>query len=249
MNIAFYSATTGMIAQQEGMNIYSNNIANVNTVGYKSMRPSFADCIYTDQRATEEDWDTGHGQFINKTDLMWEESSLTETGQALDYALVGSGFFMVLDNHGDTYLTRDGSFQITEIDDHWELVNGNGDFVLDYEGNHIIVPFETATDNDGNEYETTNIDYSALTDAIGVYNVANNWGLDQADSSHFKITERSGEPVADTAAVKKEYYLEMSGVDIATEMVHVIETQRSYQLNAKIIQAADEFQQIANNLR
>lgn len=249
MNIAFYSATTGMIAQQEGMNIYANNIANVNTVGYKPLRPSFADCIYTDQRATEQEWDTGHGQFINKTDFMWEESGLVSTEQPLDFALTGSGFFMVLDSRSNTYLTRDGSFQISQIDDHWELVNANGDFVLDGEGRHITVPFIQETDEDGNLLDTQTIDYNTLMDRIGVYNVPNNWGLEQADSNHFVITARSGAPVADPTADIRQYYLEQSAVDLASEMVHVIETQRSYQLNAKIIQAADEFQQIANNLR
>lgn len=269
MNIAFYTGAAGMITQQDGLNIYSNNIANVNTVGYKALRPSFADCIYTVQRETEEDWQTGHGAYVNKTDFMWEEGGFNETGQPLDYALPNSDFFMVLDSRGNTYLTRDGSFNITQIDDHWELVNGNGDFVLDYEGNHITVPFETeekqqpvlgedgshVLDDDGNEtYETVeaatnNIDYGALTDMIGVYSVPNNWGLDQASANHFNVTARSGEPAANPDSKKLRTYLEMSTVDLASDMVHIIESQRAYQLNARIVQTADEMQSIANNLR
>ena len=251
MNIAFYSASTGMIAQQEGMDVTANNISNVNTVGFKALRPSFADCIYTEQRATEPEWDTGHGQFLNKTDFMWEQGGFVSTEQPLDYALGGDGFFMVRDYNGTDYLTRDGSFQISYIVDHWELVNGNGEFVLDYEGNHITVPFETYVDDEGNEVVTTTIDYAALTDMIGVYNVENNWGLDQDRNNHLVATERSGMPVADAdrETDKIEYYLEMSSVDFATEIVHVIESQRSYQMNARIVQIADEMQQIANNLR
>ena len=249
MNIAFYSARTGMIAQQGGMDVTANNIANVNTVGYKALRPSFADCIYTEQRATEPEWDTGHGQFLNKTDYMWDQGGFYNTDQPLDYALGNDGFFMVRDYMGRDYLTRDGSFQISNVGDHWELVNGNGDFVLDYDGNHITVPFVTKVDNDGNEVVTTEIDYDALTDMIGVFNVANNWGLDQDRNNHFVATDRSGMPVADRDADKIEYYLENSTVDFATEIVHVIESQRSYQMNARIVQTADEMQQIANNLR
>ena len=250
MNIAFYSARTGMIAQQDGMNVIANNISNVNTVGFKALRPSFAECIYTEQRATEPEWDTGHGQYLNKTDFMWEQGGFYNTDNPLHYALGGDGFFMVRDYNGNEYLTRDGSFQITNVGDHWELVNASGDFVLDYEGNHITVPFETApADENGNEAETTNINYEALTEMIGVYNVANNWGLDQDRNNHFRVTPRSGEPVADRAADKIEYYLELSTVDFATEIVHVIESQRSYQMNARIVQTADEMQQIANNLR
>lgn len=249
MNIAFYSAATGMIAQQQGMDIYSNNVANINTVGYKALRPSFADCIYTDQRATEPEWDTGHGQYVNKTDFMWEEGVFTTTDQPLDYALPNSDFFQVLDRDGNTYLTRDGSFEISQIGDHWELVNGNGEFVLDYEGNHITVPFETTQDADGNEVVTNEIDYNALNAMIGVFSVPNNWGLEQASDNHFQVTAASGDPVANENSDKVQFALERSSVDLATEMVHIIETQRSYQLNAKIVQTADELQQIANNLR
>lgn len=249
MNISFYTASTGMITQQDAMNIYSNNISNVNTVGYKPLRPSFADCIYTDQRATEEDWDTGHGQFINKTDFMWDIGGLVETGQELDYALPNNDFFQVLDANGNNFLTRDGSFQISFIEDHWELVNGNGDFVLDYDGNHITVPFETVENEDGELIVTDTIDFAALNAQIGVFSVANNWGLEQADGNHFVITERSGQPTANLESDKMQYWLEQSSVDLATEMVHIIETQRSYQLNSRIIQTSDEMQQIANNIR
>lgn len=372
MNIAFYSAATGMIAQQGGMNVTANNIANVNTVGYKALRPSFADCIYTEYRSTDEDWDTGHGQYLNKTDFQWDIGGFTDNGQPLDYALPNDGFFMVRDYNGADYLTRDGDFQITNVGDHWELVNGNGDFVLDYEGNHITipfkveneqtltftapentyfmveghngdtyltqlgsfkvtnvgrtwelitedgefvldregnhvtVPFDVGVDEEGNEISTVNyqqlaenvgvfnlpagevmgegnvnhypvdnfegvptasaaivappvqeenetvsteIDYAALTDMIGVYTVPNKWGLAQDDSNHFLITERSGEAVPDFEADKLQYYLERSSVDLGQEMVNMIVAQRSYQLNAKIVQTADEMQQIANNLR
>ncbi|MCM1055553.1 MAG: flagellar hook-basal body protein [Bacteroides sp.] len=249
MNIAFYSAATGMIAQQGGMNVTANNIANVNTVGYKALRPSFADCIYTEQRATEPEWDTGHGQYLNKTDFLWDIGGFTGSDQPLDYALPNDGFFMVRDYNGRDYLTRDGAFQITNVGDHWELVNANGDFVLDYDGNHITVPFVTEENNEGEETLTTNINYGELTESIGVFTVPNNWGLAQDDSNHFLVTERSGEAVPDRDADKLEFYLERSSVDLAQEMVNMIVSQRSYQLNAKIVQTADEMQQIANNLR
>lgn len=250
MNIAFYSATAGMIAQQNGMNVVANNIANVNTVGYKALRPSFSDCIYTEYRETEPEWDTGHGQYLNKTDFMWDIGGFTNTEQPLDYALPNDGFFMVRDYNGVDYLTRDGDFEISIIDnDHWELVNCNGDFVLDYEGNHIIVPFLEEVNLEGETVVTTKIDLAALTDMIGVYTVPNNFGLSQDDSNHFLINDRSGQPVADRSLDKIEYYLERSSVDLAQEMVNMIVSQRSYQLDAKVIQTADEMQQIANNLR
>ena len=247
-----------MIAQQEGMNIYSHNISNVNTVGYKSLRPSFADCLYTKQRATEDEWQTGHGQYIMKTDYMWEQGSFFMTDQALDFAIPGDSFFMVRDERGDTYLTRDGAFSITNVGDHWELVSGRGEFVLDNEGNHITVPFVVETreirDDTGaltgtEDVQTSTIDYEALTDMIGLYEVDNNWGLDQNEDNHFAVTGRSGAPrPSENRDIIREA-LEMSTVDLAAEMVHLIEVQRSYQLSSKVVTTSDELMNIANNLR
>ena len=259
MNISFYTGASGMIAQQEGMNIYSHNISNVNTVGFKSLRPSFADCLYTVQRPTEPEWQTGHGQYVMKTDFMWEQGSFVMTEQGLDYAIPNDNFFMVLDERGDRYLTRDGAFQASNIEnDHWELVNGRGEFVLDNEGNHIIIPFVVETrqlhDVNGNvtgteEYQTTKIDYEALTDMIGLFEVPNNWGLDQNEDNHFAVTPRSGDPTASENREIIRQALEMSTVDLAAEMVHLIETHRSYQLNARVVTTSDELMNIANSLR
>lgn len=258
MNISFYTGAAGMISQQNGMNIYSNNIANVNTVGFKSLRPSFADCIYTIQRSTEPEWQTGHGQYVMKTDFMWDQGSFVTTEQPLDFAIANDNFFMVTDERGDNYLTRDGSFQITQIDDHWELVSGMGEFVLDNDGNHITVPFvvETREIHDENgvvtgteEVQTQIIDYEALQNLIGQFAVPNNFGLDQSEDNHFVITDRSGEAVPSEDKELVRGALEMSTVDLAAEMVHLIETQRSYQLSARVVTTSDELMNIANNLR
>ncbi|MBR5089264.1 MAG: flagellar hook-basal body protein [Ruminiclostridium sp.] len=274
MNISFYTGASGMIAQQHGMNIYSNNIANVNTVGYKSLRPSFADCLYEVYRPTEPEWQTGHGQYVMKTDFMWDQGGFNFSEQQLDFAIAGDSFFMVRDERNNTYLTRDGAFSMTYIEDHWELVNGRGEFVLDNEGNHITIPFATASntrvkeneDGDGTipdaagredintvraGEETNIVDYEALTEMIGLFDVANNWGLDQNEDNHFAVTPRSGDPVATPDDQRKllRGALEMSTVDLASEMVHLIETQRSYQLNARVVTTSDELMNIANTLR
>jgi len=245
MNISFYTARSGMIAQQEGLNIYANNIANVNTVGFKPERPSFAECIYTHQHPNITEWETGHGQYTAKTDFMWSESSFIMSEQPLDYALPNSDFFKVVDRSGDTYLTRDGAFSITFNGDEWQLVNGFGEYVLDYEGNHIPVPFEPGPNGE----PSTDINYTALTDMIGVYSVPNNWGLEQAENNHFVVTARSGQDVANPDSEKVRGALEMSATDLAGDMVRIIETQRSYQLNAKMVQTSDEVMKIVNNLR
>lgn len=274
MNISFYTGAAGMIAQQEGMNIYSHNIANVNTTGYKSLRPSFADCLYEVYRKTEPEWQTGHGQYVMKTDFMWEQGPFVMSEQGLDFAIAGDSFFMVRDERGDTYLTREGAFQMTHIDDHWELVNGRGEFVLDNEGNHITIPFRPAGSSVSKEDETgngtipdaagredintvraegtsTEVDYELLTGMIGLFDVDNNWGLDQNEDNHFAVTPRSGDPVPVAGPDRKilRGALEMSSVDLASEMVHLIETHRSYQLNARVVTTSDELMNIANTLR
>ncbi|MCL1822879.1 MAG: flagellar hook-basal body protein [Oscillospiraceae bacterium] len=253
MNISFYTGSSGMIAQQEGLNIYANNIANINTVGFKAMRPSFAECLYVRYRDTEAttDWETGHGQYVMKTDLMWEEGSFIMSDQPLDFALPNDGFFMVVDRYGDTYLTRDGAFSITFNEDAgvWQLVSAAGEYVLDYDGSRIEVPFEVIIDEDGNETVTTMINYRALEDMIGVFTVPNNWGLDNVDKNRFAVTGRSGEAAAARDYDKVRMALEMSTTDLAGDMVRIIETQRAYQLSAKVVQTSDEFMRIANNLR
>jgi flagellar basal-body rod protein FlgG len=176
---------------------------------------------------------------------MWEESPFIASDRPLDFALPNDGFFMTLDRNGDTFLTRDGAFAISFTGDRWELVNGFGDFVLDYEQNRITVPFEL----DGNGEVTTNIDLSALEAMIGVFSVPNNWGLDQSANNRFIVTGRSGEPVANFAADKVSGALEMSGTDLAGDMVRIIETQRSYQLNARMVRISDEMMTTINNLR
>ncbi|MCL2637919.1 MAG: flagellar hook-basal body protein [Oscillospiraceae bacterium] len=251
MNISFYTGRSGMIAQQEGLNIYSNNIANINTVGFKAMRPSFAECLYVQYRGTEPRWETGHGQYLMKTDLMWQEGQFVATEQPLDFALPNDGFFMVIDRNGDTYLTRDGAFSITFNADAevWQLVSAAGEYVLDYDGNHIDIPFEVVTNADGEDVVTTIVDYVELHDMIGVFTVPNNWGLDNMDKNRFAVTLRSGEAVPAPEYDKVRMALEMSTVDLAGDMVRIIETQRAYQLAAKLVQTSDEFIRIANNLR
>ncbi|MDE7234898.1 MAG: flagellar hook-basal body protein, partial [Ruminiclostridium sp.] len=96
---------------------------------------------------------------------------------------------------------------------------------------------------------TNNIDFNALTDAIGLFEVYNNWGLNQGEDNHFVVTPRSGEPIPSEDRKLVRQALEMSTVDLASEMVHLIETHRSYQLSARVVTTSDELMSIANNLR
>ena len=202
-------------------------------------------------RATEDAWQTGHGQYVMKSDLMWEEGMFIMSDQPLDFALPNDGFFMVRDRFGVEYLTRDGNFMLSFNEDagEWQLVSSSGDYVLGYDRENIAVPFRVIENPDGTEALTSMVDYAALEAILGVFTVPNNWGLDNAHNNRFAITERSGAAVAAPEYDKVRMALEMSTTDLAGDMVRIIETQRAYQLAAKIVQTSDEFIRIANNLR
>lgn len=167
MNISFHTGKTAMIAQAKALNVYGNNIANVNTVGYQTLRPDFADCIYETERRPEADWQTGHGTYIQKTDLMFAESFFNETDRPQDMAIAGEGFFAVEDRWGNVNYTRDGKFGLTQLDGTWFLVSSQGEYVLDYDKQRIEVPFEEMSRNDIIE----RVDWNAITAQVGAFSV------------------------------------------------------------------------------
>lgn len=241
MNIAFHTGKTAMIAQAQALNVYGNNIANINTYGYQTMRPSFADCLYSVQRATEPDWQTGHGTYIQKTDIMFEESSFYYTERPLDFALPNEGFFAVENRYGEINYTRDGAFAMTQADTgEWYLVSGSGEYVMDYDNNRIVVPFN----EDG-----TAPDYDALREMVGVFEFENVYGIDAAATNRYSATERSGPANADRTLEKLQGVLITSNVNLADMMVKLIETQRAYQISSRVVTTSDEFTRLANNLR
>lgn len=241
MNIAFHTGKSAMIAQAQALNVYGNNIANVNTYGYQTIRPSFADCLYSVQRAPEEDWQTGHGTYIQKTDVMFDESSFYYTERPLDFALPNEGFFAVENRYGDINYTRDGAFSMTQAETgEWYLVSGSGEYVLDYDMNRIVVPF--------NE-EGTVADYDALKDMVGVFEFENVYGIEAAAANRYTATERSGEVTANRDWDKLQGVLITSNVNLADQMVKLIETQRAYQISSRVVTTSDEFTRLANNLR
>lgn len=242
MNIAFHTGKSAMIAQSQALNVYGNNIANVNTVGYQSIRPSFADCIYSVQRATEPDWQSGHGTYIQKTDVMFNESHFYYTERPLDFAIAGEGFFAIENRrYSDINFTRDGAFEMQQADTgEWYLVTGAADYVLDYEGNRIVVPF--------NE-EGTVPDYDRLAQMIGVFKFENVYGIDAGANNRYIQTEKTGAATAAPGMEKLQGVLVVSNVDLAEQMVKLIETQRAYQISSRVVTTSDEFARIANNLR
>ena len=239
--IGFFTAASGVISYQMGMDITANNLANVNTFGFKAGRPSFADLIYTKRNNDIEEVQTGHGIKVDKTDYMFEQSTLRHTERDFDFAALGEGFFAVQTDEGETAYTKDGSFYMTDIDGNgnWTLCDSKGSFVLDYDGNRIAVPFK----------ENGDVDDNALLNMIGTYRFENPYGLDQNGDNYVRPNGSSGAAFADNTLTKKQGYLEASGTDVANEMSKVIEYQRAFQLNINMVKLHDNLNNVVNTLR
>ena len=169
---------------------------------------------------------------------MFEQGQLMMTNRPLDFALPNEGFFAVKAENGDVKYTKDGAFHMSQNGDDWELVNGDGLKVLDYDGDPIEIDFK-----DGE------MDLEKLIGDIGVYTFPNPYGLIAGGSNCYLETESSGEASANDTLDKLNNALEGSTVDIADQMVKVIQYQRAFQFNSQMVQTNDEIQSIVNNLR
>lgn len=245
MNIAFYNGVSGMMAYQNGLDVIGHNMANVSTAGYKPSRATFRDLLYTEMYTNGEQVNrTGHGVKVQSTDLLYGQGNLSQTGQPLDFALIGEGFFAV-DRGDHIEYTRNGAFDISVEGSKGYLVTADGGYVLDSRGRRIALP----------RAEGSNLfSLDELPETLGIYTFPNPYGLEPTDGSCFLETEISGAPEAirqddENAPQLKSSALEMSGVDLADEMVDVIITQKAFQFSAKMVQTADEIEEIVNNLR
>ena len=234
MKISFYNGVSGLVAYQEDMDRISNNISNSGTVGYKASRTNFSQLLYTEMAVNSETNPlTGHGVKADDSRLQYKQGSLLQTGISLDFALMGDGFFAVERPDGSIQYTRSGAFDISVSGSKGYLVTSDGSFVLKRDSQDD--PF----------------DLTQLPDQIGIYNIENPYGLQPVGDTCFALTESSGEATADRNGSSRliQGALEQSSVDLSDEMVNVIQAQRAFQLNAKMVQTADELEQVINNLR
>jgi flagellar basal-body rod protein FlgG len=238
---ALYSSATGMVTQQHNIDIISSNVANMNTTGYKKVRATFQDTLYStiEERKTHEpvNLQVGSGIRLSATQPSFKQGGLQETSHPLDFAIDGPGFFRVRDQQGHIRYTRDGSFKISteQVGEPRVsyLVTADGEYVLDLEGNAIEL------EGDG----------TIPINLISIVTFANPEGLEAIGSNSFAETAASG-PARDWGAgVVKQGFLEASNVELAQEMTRLILAQRAYQLSSRVLQSADEMERMANNLR
>lgn len=239
MNIGFYTARSGVLTMQEGVDVVSNNISNVNTTGFKAIRTSFSDLLYTTQKPENPKAQTGHGVRNTKTDLMYKQGALMKTDRDLDFVALDDGFFAVQGNNQDISFTKDGSFYISKEGNDWYLVTAKGENVLNYDK----TPIKIEKTKEGN------VDGEKLMQNLGVFKFKNPNALEPQGNNKFNSTESSGDGVADKTLDKLTGALELSTIDLAEQMVGLMKFQRGLQVNAKMVQTADELENIVNNLR
>ncbi len=287
----FYTARAGLMAHQEHMSILSNNLANTNTVGFKPMRPAFRDLLYQNlnREVVENVAQTGHGVKINKTDINMNMGTPEATNRELDFLITDeSGFFRTETAEGQIQYTKAGNFSMSLVDDTYYLVNGNGDYVLDVDGERIEIEFneyvevvdengtprldengDIVRDENGNiiydpvtRQELANPNYGEImldSGRIAIYRFPNKWGLEAIDGNAFVQTEFSGEPAliepvdlengTSVQQALRQGYLEGSATEVANEMANVIISQRAFSFSSKMVQVADEIEQVVNSLR
>lgn len=242
MNSAFYSAASGLSTYQTGIDVRANNIANINTTAFKTQRAMFTEALYSYIFRTEHK--NGGGVHLDDTAKNFNLGMLYETERNLDAAIQGNGFFAVSDGEG-IYYTRDGSFSLYPVEEGFVLATANGDVVLDSSLNPV-----TYNGNIENiVYTSAAADASLEEVNVGVFVFENSDALSFEGNGKYAPTDGSGdaEVIEDVDILQGR--LERSNVDLANEMTRIIELQRAFQLNARMLQAADEIENTANNLR
>lgn len=235
--MSFYTAALGAAGQQEKMNVIANNIANVNTDGFRSKNAVFSDLMYYNMR-DEQGADTrvkaGSGIALGRTDTDFSESSMAPTGGNTDFAISGRGFFMLQDpNTQAVSYSRNGKSNMSLRADGFYLVNDNGKLVLDENRNPI------------------RLDEEGIVGGArpGIYTFPVQQGMLNTGNNELTATEKNGEPVLSADAELRQGYLEQSNVNLADEMSKTIECSRAYSYVLKMIQTSDEIEQVINSLR
>ncbi len=267
---SLWTAATGMIAQQTNVDTIANNLANVNTNGYKTQVNEFKNLLYqniqtktTTANGERKPSSAQVGLGVRNASItsIFSQGSLLATENDTAFAIDGKGFFSVQGEDGETYYTRNGNFQFTLGTDGNMLATTEGLPVLDTKGRAIMLSKEyvisqiTVTEDGNLCYPDEANNPQPIGIQIGVFQFNNPNGLEKLSESRYRTTDASGQPIneAENAHVEKsniiQGYLEGSNVQVVDEMVNMIVAQRAYELNSKAITASDEMMQQANNLR
>jgi len=252
MNLSLYSAATGMEAQQLNLNTIANNLANVNTAGFKRSKIQFQDLLYQQPRSSGADAgggnivptgvEVGNGSRIASTAKVFTQGQLTNTGQQLDVAIQGDGFFEIQKPDGTLAYTRDGSFNLNA---QGQVVTADGMPVLSGFQN---VPSGATISIAENGQVTVKTATGSQTYRLALTRFANPSGLQSLGGNLYAETAASGTPETGNPSEQgfgsvMQGYTENSNVNIVEEMVNLIVAQRAYEINSKSVQTSDEMLQ------
>jgi flagellar basal-body rod protein FlgG len=258
---ALYTAASGMTAQQINLDNIANNLANSSTTGFQSRRVLFSDLLYqndimpgaaaTQQTTVASGLQIGLGTMPGNTEITQTQGDLTSTGNPMDLAIQGYGFFQILLPNGQTGYTRNGSFQ---TDAQGNLVTANGNPLQPA----INIPASATNITIGSD-GTVSATLPGQTQAqqVGVIQLAmfiNPGGLNSIGNNVYLPTTASGDPIVGTAGGSEglgtiqQGMLEQSNVNVVDEFVNMILAQRSYESNSRVVKAADEMLQQLNQL-
>ena len=235
MNIAFYNSSVGAVQQQKKLDVVANNIANVNTEGYKNQTATFVDMMYGKIHDTSaEDLTVGSGARVEKTDIDFQQGAMDNTGNTYDFAIKGTGFFAVYNMETEEIsYTRKGTFQMSEYGSNtFYLTTDSGEFVLDSKGRAVQV-----TGSSDDEVE------------LGVYDFQNYQGMLAVGDELYQPVDKNGTPYLNTESEVMQGFVEKSNTSLADEMVRVIAAQRAYQANLRMVTTSDQIEQTVNSLR
>lgn len=260
---SLWTGASGMIGQQSAMDTISNNLANVNTSGFKRMRAEFQDLLYQTVRiagtpATEDTvvpvpTQMGHGVKLAATQREFTQGALQNTENISDVAIEGDGFFRVQTYDGSYAFTRDGSFK---IDSNGQLVTADG-----YKLNPEIVlpqgfiPSTLTISQDGRvDVKLPGQNDPVQVGQIELYRFPNPEGLTAVGDNLYKTSNASGDAIAGQPGFNGmgktiHKFLEMSNVSVVREMVDMIVAQRAYEFNSKAIQTSDNMLGTATSLK
>jgi flagellar basal-body rod protein FlgG len=256
---ALYSSAAGMQSQQMNLDVIANNLANVNTTGFKRSKIEFQDLLYQTSRSAGAELGSGnqlptglqvgHGSQAVATSKIFETGELTHTGAQLDMAIQGDGFFEVQMPDGSKAYTRDGAFKTAS---DGRIMTSDG---LPVQGGFQPIPAGTTSITiSPNGSVSLASSAGAQNFQVQLVRFTNPAGLESLGRNLFKETPASGaaetgNPGENGFGDLQQGTLELSNVKVVEEMVNLIMAQRAYEVNAKAVQTSDEMMQMSNNLK
>lgn len=255
---AFSTSATGMSAQQMMVDVIANNLANINTTGFKRSQIDFQDLLYIKMRESGTEtvsginspsgMEIGSGVRAGATVKVFTTGEMVNTGRPLDMAIAGDGFLQVTDPNGSTLYTRDGSLQLNASG---ALVTSMGYMISP----SVTIPADAVSIDIGKD-GSVNVTTSSGTSVVGTIQLArfpNPAGLSSEGDNLYAKTDASGTATTGTAGsgglgTIQAAFLEKSNVQMVTELVNLITAQRAYEINSRAIKAGDDMLRTANQI-